>query len=751
MIKTYTTNPFTVMLFLLITTLGINQLAAQDSLRSVQLNGITIIGDKNKSIPGAGQYISNKTLQKMNQPNVNNVLRSVPGVNIRDEEGFGLRPNIGLRGTPVNRSAKITLMEDGILIAPAPYSDPSAYYFPTFARMQNIELLKGSSQIKHGPYTVGGALNLLSTAIPSTFSGFAQLSYGSFNTNQQRIWIGDSQKNFDYLFEVSRFASSGFKELDNGANTGFDRRDVMGKLRWHTDDQANLQQSVTLKFVNSTEDGNETYLGQTFEDFRANPVKRYAGTQKDKLDMTHQHVSLTHSILPAKGLSINTTAYYSTTFRDWARANSFGGQSINNILNNPAARQAAYNIMNGSADGEIAFQSAARTYFSKGVQMNADYFFNTNQINHKLHVGVRQHTDQADRLATRSTYAMTNGNMILTAAGVIGNQENQIRNANSLATYISYDLQYKKLKVSPGIRHESINFDFQNYGNADNARLGTALRSASNSLSIVLPGVGITYDISDEMNVFGGVHKGFSPPGMPSVTSTTGQAKVESSVNYEVGYRWDKDGLNLQAVGFINNYDNILGSDNISGGGAGTGDMFNAGNAKIQGMELSLAYDLLHINVSTSALRLPLSLAYTYTSARFEETFVNGGGDWGTGLINRGDLIPFITPHLLTASLGMETEKFNVTLIGRYTGETRVKPGQGEVIVPSSGVNFADVNAIEGFLIMDISANYMINKTFTAFTLINNITNSKAIVANLPQGYMPNIPLSFNLGVKASF
>ena len=169
----------------------------QDTLKVKNIEQVTIVGDKAKSIPGSGQYISLRKLEKLNQPNINNVLRVIPGVNIRDEEGFGLRPNIGLRGTPVNRSSKITLMEDGILIAPATYADPSAYYFSTFARMQSVEVLKGSSQIKYGPYTIGGAVNLVSTTIPNVFKGFAQISYGSFATNQQRIWVGDSRKNFD--------------------------------------------------------------------------------------------------------------------------------------------------------------------------------------------------------------------------------------------------------------------------------------------------------------------------------------------------------------------------------------------------------------------------------------------------------------------------------------------------------------------------------------------------------------------------
>ena len=163
----------------------VSQAPNQDTIKSQELDPVVIVGDRAKYIAGSGQYINILKIEKLNQPNVNNVLRIVPGVNVRDEEGFGLRPNIGLRGTPVNRSAKITLMEDGILIAPAPYADPSAYYFPTFSRMQGIEVLKGSSQIKYGPYTIGGAINLLSTGIPNTFKGFAQAGYGSFGTNQQ--------------------------------------------------------------------------------------------------------------------------------------------------------------------------------------------------------------------------------------------------------------------------------------------------------------------------------------------------------------------------------------------------------------------------------------------------------------------------------------------------------------------------------------------------------------------------------------
>lgn len=712
------------------------------------LSDVTIIGARTKTLPGSGALISNKKLLQLNQPDINKVLRTIPGVNIRDEEGFGLRPNIGLRGTPVNRSARITLMEDGILMAPAPYADPSAYYFPTFARMEGVEVLKGSSQIKYGPYTIGGAINLLSTSIPTSFKAFAQASYGSFGNNQQRVWVGDSKKNFDYVFEINRLASKGFKELDNGGNTGFDRRDVMGKLRWHTSENARVAQAVTLKFVNSTEDGNESYLGLTYEDFIANPNRRYAATQSDKLNMTHHHVSLNHIIHPLKNVSLSTTAYYAKTFRDWARVNSIGGQSVNNILNNPVAHATPYAVMTGKADGSIAFQGAARDFTVKGIQSNAQYNFVTGEVKHTLQAGARYHQDQADRYATQSTYAMTKGLMVQTNAGVRGNNENQIRSAKSIATYLQYDINYKALTITPGIRYESIQFELQNYGNADFGRQGTALKTASNDFSVVLPGVGINYALTTVSNIFGGVHKGFSPPGTPT-TNSTEQAKVETAINYELGYRFIKSNFNMQVAGFRNNYANILGSDNMSSGGLGTGNMFNAGNAVTQGVELSAEYNVLSAFNTVTTTRLPIVIAYTYTDARFKETFNNAGGDWGSGEVKKGDLIPFITPHLFTGSIGIENAKYNVTLTSRFVSKTRTKPGQEEEIIPANNVMYTDVNTIDRNWVFDLSGNYTLNKNITLFSTVNNLFNNKYIVANLPQGYRPGMPFAINVGVRA--
>ncbi|NBV73161.1 ferric citrate transporter FecA, partial [bacterium] len=107
--------------------------------------------------------VSKSELEQFRYTDIHRIVSRIPGVYISEEDGLGLRPNIGVRGTGSLRMEKLNVMEDGILIAPAPYASPAAYYSPTAGRMESIEVRKGSTQIKHGPFTTGGSLNYIST------------------------------------------------------------------------------------------------------------------------------------------------------------------------------------------------------------------------------------------------------------------------------------------------------------------------------------------------------------------------------------------------------------------------------------------------------------------------------------------------------------------------------------------------------------------------------------------------------------
>ena len=164
------------------------------ALDEVIIRANTILGNKfvARNRTGAAYYLSTEDLAQFNYIDINRALSKIAGINFYEEDGFGLRPNISIRGTSPERSSKIAIMEDGVLISPAPYSASSAYYFPTIARMQAVEVLKGSSQIQYGPFTTGGAINMISNQIPDSFGGSVKASYGSFNSSQLHAIIGDN-------------------------------------------------------------------------------------------------------------------------------------------------------------------------------------------------------------------------------------------------------------------------------------------------------------------------------------------------------------------------------------------------------------------------------------------------------------------------------------------------------------------------------------------------------------------------------
>ena len=694
-----------------------------------------------KEIPGSVHYISPKEIEKFNYTDINRTLRSVPGINIQEEDGYGLRPNIGLRGTGVERSSKITIMEDGVLMAPAPYADPAAYYFPTIGRMQGVEILKGSSQIKYGPFTTGGAINLISTQIPTEFSGRINLIGGSYGGRNLHAFVGNSHKNIAYMAEGFQYGSQGFKELDGGGKTGFNKTDYLVKVRVNTNSDAKVYQSLAIKAGKVNEKSHETYLGLTEADFYANPYRRYAGSQKDLMETEQTQFSATHFINLSRSFNITTTAYRTDFARNWYKldnvADSAGIKtSIGKILEDPAGNEETYSILKGATSlnpNALTVRANNRSYYAEGIQSVLDFSFITNSITHDINIGFRFHTDQIDRFQWDDLYAMDNGVMVLTTPGIPGTESNLVKTAKAFATYFQYRLKYGKFTLIPGLRYENISLEEMNYGKGDPDRTGTNLKESMNHVGVFIPGIGIDYQCSGYLSGFVGIHKGFSPPGVKDETLP------ENSVNYELGLRYNRNTVSGQIVLFYNHYTNLLGADLSATGGTGSGDLFNAGEVNANGIEFMISYDLLTA-LHKTRFALPLTIAYTYTNAIFQNSFVSTYEDWGS--VMAGDQFPYLAQNQLTAGISLEHIKFGISLSGRYMDEMRTSPGQGAI--PSD-------EKTDSYLAFDASAFYAITNYISVFTNATNFTNKVYNVANRPAGLRPGMPSAFNVGLKVNF
>lgn len=705
----------------------------------VEANSITGGMTKVSDLTGSAHYISPKELDKFSYNDIHRILRNIPGVNVQDEEGFGLRPNIGFRGTGVERSSKITLMEDGILMAPAPYVAPAAYYFPTTGRMQGIEVRKGSSQIKYGPYTTGGALNLMSTAIPNEFFGRINLFGGSYGQRGVHAFVGDSGERFGFLGETYQSASNGFKELDNGGNTGFRTEDYLFKIRYNTSEEARVFQSISLKAGRYIETSNETYLGLTDFDFVDNPFRRYSASQNDQINTNQSQLVLNHFIKPADNLSISTSIYRTDFARNWYKldkvktVDSVGYIGIASILENPGSYPEEYAILTGETsqvDDALRLKANNRSYYAQGIQSQAQLNLTGVKVNQLIEFGFRFHQDQIDRFQWVDAYRMDDGVMKLTEAGVPGTESNRIETANALALYTQYTLSTNNLKLVPGLRYENISISREDFGKNDPDRTGTDLKTRSNRVDVWIPGIGMEYKLNTRMKIISGIHKGFSPPGSKEGTNP------EESVNYELGFRHENNTLRAGILAYLNDYQNLLGVDLAAGGGTGSGNLFNGGTAMVTGIEVDFYYG----PRITEKMILPIQLSYTYTDAYFTNSFESGFDAWGS--VENGDKLPYIAPHQLVFNAGLEHSKFAFNLSSKYTDAMRTIAGQGEV--PFN-------ERTDSSLIFDASFQYNFSWQLSLFTSAYNLTDVNYIVSRRPAGVRPGLPRTFTLGVKANF
>jgi Fe(3+) dicitrate transport protein len=701
---------------------------------TVKLDRTAMVSGQMTRIPGSAHVVTPErmTSQRLVFDDVHALLRHVPGVNVSDEEGHGRRPNIGMRGTGVGRSAKVAIMEDGVLAAPAPYSAPAAYLFPVVGRMESIEVRKGSSQVKYGPWTTGGALNLVSSSIPAGLEGLVDVAGGQDGNAKLRARVGSTHGNFGWLAETYQLQTGGFKRLDTGGDTGFELQDYMLKLRLGSGTAARVYQDVELKLGRTAEASRETYLGLAEADFRATPLRRYAATELDRLDTEATQYSLRHFVRPATNVDLTTVAYRNEFARTWYKLDRMAGASLAAALTDPA-RSAQLAILRGdsSDDNTLFVRSNARDYISQGVQSVLGLQFDMLAA-HSLEVGARYHFDSEDRFQHEDGYRMDGGRLVLTRAGAPGSQDNRVGEARALSLFVEDRITAGAWTFTPGVRYENVDYTSIVYEKGDATR-GEVINEVKNGSTVLVPGIGITRLVGRSGQLFAGVHRGYGPPG-PGADDRT---EPESSVNYELGGRIEASGLSVQVAGFYNDYSNILGKATLASGESGTGELFNGGSVLVQGLEASAEYDA--AQGRGWGVRVPVRAAYTYTDGKFRSAFQSTFGEWGN--VEEGDELPYLPKHQASASAGLEAPRWRAELSAVNSAAMRTRAGSGALETDFS---------TDAFTVLNVAAEYGVTPWSRLFASVQNVTDASYVVARRPAGARPGLPRTFTLGVRAT-
>ncbi len=696
---------------------------------SVTANSLAGTPESLSEIPGSIERIDAQTLENARVFNFSEALRKIAGVNVRDEEGFGLRPNIGIRGTNPTRSTKVLLLEDGLPLSYAPYGDNASYYHPPVERYESIEVLKGSGQIAYGPQTIAGVINYLTPNPPEKPTFNLKLEGGNRSFFNGSAGFGGTFGKFGTILNLTHKQGDGSRE-----NTNFKLDDFSSKATY----AVNSRNALTAKFTFFRENSNLTYTGATEAEYAANP--RGNIFKNDFFYGRRYGFALQHAAVLTSKINLTTNFYSNYFSRDWWRQSSNSSQRPSRLNVDPDCRSLADLSTTCGNEGRL------RDYLTIGVEPRLNANFNLGAVKNEFNIGFRVHREDQDRI-------QKNGDLPTSRDGVIA--ENNERQALAYSGFAQNRFIWKDFAFTPGVRIEKIE-----YQRTNRLANGGAGATGNTTVTEVIPGFGVAYSGLPRTTIFAGAHRGFAPPRVEDVVTNAGgviDLDSELSWNYEIGFRTRPfRGAEIASTFFRNDYENQIVAASIAGGAAFT----NGGATLQQGFEFSSQID--SGAILRSSHNFYFRTAYTFlpvaefrgarsssiTSASTLNIYCPAAWRISSTVCSiNGNRLPYTPKTQLTSSvgyshpIGFDGFVENV-YIGRQLGDDL------NAVIPTAN---AQIGAIQGQTYWNATANYKVEKWRTTFFVTAKNIFDRTFIVDRSRGILPSSPRLIQGGVKVSF
>jgi Fe(3+) dicitrate transport protein len=726
-----------------------------------EMSPVSVFGSQDETQQaGSAHFIGDDEMKEMGYTDAERVLRRIPGVYSQTEDGYGLRTNLGMRGTSALRTTKINVLEDGVPQGPAIYSNGSMYFFPDVGRMEGVEVLKGAAAIGNGPRTTAGTINFLSRSIPTAGAeGHYSTTFGDDGFSRNHTYYGGNIGSIGYVFEYQNHGADGYKNIKgtgNNTDSGFDKQTDLTKLRYTPSNSA-WNQTFEIMSSNTSETSNETYIGLTSPDFDADPFQRYGASSIDQMDNDYHRYIFTHTMQPSSNMTITSKLYKTRYSRLWGKSGEMvvdedgvanGTDQVTvkysaidmqgNCNTDSGAELRACNILTNDTamiNGEYIKQSMGhRDYGMTGVS----FVINHDMGNHALEYGYRRHKDYRSR-HDKSFYQKWTKN----AAGTMSLLANgTVRGANTTTAGELKDIDARSLHLKDvisagafthtvGIRSERTEAN-----EGTNATPGSVARDLTNTETMVA--FSTIYNMGSGATMFAGFSEGYSPVDASKYDSNI---QPEKSDIYEIGYRKQTNNSYFELVGFFNDYSQLIDSCLEANGCAASdsGSTTNKGAAEVQGIEFQyrlnnmFAAPQMKGMAATSSVRYPL----TITGMLQDSEYTGGQTSYN------GNSIAYVPDFQLYTSIGMETNNWSIALGAKYQDNTFTDDGN---IYQTGQAFIFDLHTG-----MNVAVNSNGIKDARLFLNVDNLFDKTIVASSHEYGKRPNKPLSVMAGVKFDF
>ena len=747
---------------------------------TLALAGVEITGTSQKAravLSGAVTNVEPAAIERIDPIGMQEVLSYVPGVYGLADDGMGqTRMSVGIRGLQPRRTQRVLVMEDGIPIQPAPYVFSPLYYNPPIERIREVEVIKGSSSVRHGPQTMAGVINYVTSRPRRTSPGgtvkvtggsnryasvFGEL--GGFGTESVRPQV-------QLLFK----RGDGFRE-----NNDFVQFNGTAKLQAQIDPDRSLYLKANVDY----EDMNATYTGLTPYSLENDPD--FNPKEHDQYRIFRASLGAIYERRFNDRVEGTTTAYANVFDRPWwrekdvfVRADDYENDNVNADPVSPSTPGPLVRVgISDAVEGDLQgpYFGNERRFYVAGIEQSVDVDHEVFGLLSNLEVGARLHWERfrddrkiSDEVGVREGVFFRGNPSNPETLEIVGGSSTY--ETTALALFAEEEVQWGRLRVTPGFRLEV-------FEQSQTDRLQGSIYRDKTSV-VPLPSFGFNLDLGSvdlgtglrdsRLWLFGGVHRGYTPPSSatfqiigfepPSAQSETEDGfdlKAEKSWNTELGLRGRSGAAQFEVAGFYLYVEDLVGGRTVF--------QKNLGVVESAGVETQGSLDLGALSGSLSNVLPQVDATYTYLQSTVVEGIVPAA--LGTGLTDiSGNELPAAPNHTATVRLSKTLEDLGLSVYGgmRYRGAFFTDLENLPVNQPGAPPSHGERGPVSSVTLFNAGATYDVTDALRVQVTVKNLldevyvgsrlhSNPRQPDANLSTGIMPGPRRQANLSVTYTF
>lgn len=499
------------------------------------------------SFEGTNYYVSPLQLKKIQPISTEEVLKTLPGVNVLGDMGLSNRINVSIRGSWGRRSEKVLMMEDGSPISPAPYTGPGIYYNPISDRVDGIEVYTGADILRYGPNNMFGVINYITPKPPQKPGLRAKISGGQRGYFTGLLSYGGTWN------KVGSQVEAVYKRFD-----GFTNNSSVDMINLNAKIFAELaeNQSIYFKISGQFEDNQATLSSITPFTFSLEPTE--GPFDADRFTMHRYGLDIIHKWVPDATSELTTKIFASDFARDWWRQNNtvIKAANVRGYVGEEIFSQ-RFGYLEGKTFGDDDYVRVGT--ITKGRESTTDsrWHFTVATLEETYSKKWKGDNWSNGIEASLKLYTETYQDMVLAADSSRWARNGRFTtdlayDLKSVSGYIRNHLVVHKLEITPILRIEKVWMNREDrLALARNPNLTTDKDLARvNEYSIFQPGLTLGYQFTN-LKVFGSAYRGYIAPSKyfaflverdgvlinPLSPEELSNIKPEISLNTELGVR----------------------------------------------------------------------------------------------------------------------------------------------------------------------------------------------------------------------